>query len=428
MRATIDWSVEPAPRRRSATCSRTSASSRRGSPSKRSRRSAPAARGTARRSTRSARSSTARSSSRPTSTGASVVLAARDRARVRARSGSRRAATRTAMRAAHADYYAGLVARLAPGLRGTGTGRCRAAARARAAEPPRRGAPPRLHRPARRRRRLRLEPAHLLVDRRASSPRCALWMLELLGKQQPITPHTRAVACVLRAVGRDVAAPIGSGGRRPRRVRPAVHRERRRGCRRDGDRRARRRRACSSPTSTCRPRQAELQRGGRRRSARSATRGARPSPRSSLGRLALAARRASPRRSQHFDRATGDRAGRAGPVHAGGRGQPASRAELPRAATSTRPRRSSGSTLRLAARLHYEEGIAYGLEGHVRRRRRARRRVAGRRAVGRGGAIVRQRIGRLRRRGVHRARAAASRRCASATRRAWRPASAPAPT
>ncbi len=43
---------------------------------------------------------------------------------------------------------------------------------------------------------------------------------------------------VLRALGRDVAAPERAGGRRARRVRAAVHRERRRGCRGDGARRA----------------------------------------------------------------------------------------------------------------------------------------------------------------------------------------------
>ena len=43
-----------------------------------------------------------------------------------------------------------------------------------------------------------------------------LWMQELLGKQTAPTAHTRGRRLVLRHVGRDVAAPVGSGRRRPR--------------------------------------------------------------------------------------------------------------------------------------------------------------------------------------------------------------------
>ena len=51
----------------------------------------------------------------------------------------------------------------------------------------------------------------------------------------PALPRDRVV---LRAVGRDVAAPLSRGRRRPRRVRAAVHRERGRGCRGHGAGRA----------------------------------------------------------------------------------------------------------------------------------------------------------------------------------------------
>ena len=171
MRATIDWSVEPAPRRaarpargprrlRDAVHPRGGRGARRG----------PLV-GRARRSTASRHSSTPRWSSRPRSTGASVFsLLAIVREYAIGRLKERGDAD--VVRAAHADYYRDLVARVAPHLRGAGQADAVAAARPGAAEPSRGGAPPRLHRPPRRRRRLRMEPAHLLVDRRASSPRC----------------------------------------------------------------------------------------------------------------------------------------------------------------------------------------------------------------------------------------------------------------
>ncbi len=54
-----------------------------------------------------------------------------------------------AVRVAHADYYIGLVRRVAPGLRGAGQADAVVELGPRAAEPPRGGAAPRLHRPAR---------------------------------------------------------------------------------------------------------------------------------------------------------------------------------------------------------------------------------------------------------------------------------------
>ena len=100
------------------------------------------------------------------------VLAARDRARVRARpaQGARRGRPRA--RGARRLLPALVRATSPPTCAAPGQAGRVAAARPGAAEPPRRGAAPRLHRPPRRRRRLRVEPAHLLVDRRASSARC----------------------------------------------------------------------------------------------------------------------------------------------------------------------------------------------------------------------------------------------------------------
>ena len=105
------------------------------------------------------------------------------------------------------------------------TGRCRQAARPGAAEPPRCGPPPRLHD--------RLDDAgdfawRLLVYWWISGffTEVRLWMLELLDKEQPDhAAHARGRG-VLRAVGRDVAAPVGAGRRRTRRMRAAVRRER----------------------------------------------------------------------------------------------------------------------------------------------------------------------------------------------------------
>lgn len=97
------------------------------------------------------------------------------------------------MRAAHADYYSALVERVAPGLRGADQG---AAVVQLGAELPN----------------LRAAVRHLVhIDRLDDAGDFAwrlliywwvagffgevrVWMLELLGKQQPITPHTRAVA------------------------------------------------------------------------------------------------------------------------------------------------------------------------------------------------------------------------------------------
>ena len=62
------------------------------------------------------------------------------------------------------------------------------------------------------------------------------------------------------------------------------------------------------------------------------------------------------------------------------------------------PRPSSSTLLRLPARLHFEEGMAYGLEGHLRRRRGARRGLARRVRCRRRRRAVRQRSRPVRRR------------------------------
>ena len=65
-----------------------------------------------------------------------------------------------------------------------------------------------------------------------------LWMLELLGKPQPITHHTRAIARFFALWGEMWRRPSDADGGRPRRMRAPVHRERRRGCRGHGPGRA----------------------------------------------------------------------------------------------------------------------------------------------------------------------------------------------
>lgn len=98
-----------------------------------------------------------------------------------------------ALRAAHADYYRGLVAELAPGLRGSGQERTIAELRLQHAN-------------------LRATVRHLIhIDRLDDAADLAwalliywwitglfagvrVWMLELLGKDQPLLPHTRAIA------------------------------------------------------------------------------------------------------------------------------------------------------------------------------------------------------------------------------------------
>ena len=248
-------------------------------------------------STRSRRSSTARSSSRPRSAGASsfsLLAIVREYALGRAqgaRRGRRGAARRTptttaARRAASHPSCAG--ARQADAVAQLGP---------RAAEPARGRAPPRLHRPARRRRRLRLEPAHLLVDlgllRRGAA-------VDAGAARQGAADHARTRAAsrwFFTLWGEMWQRPSRAGGRGARRVRAPVHRERRRGCRGDGARRA-----GDGAHAVPRPRHREAagrsSRTRSRRSARSATGGRRRSPRSSLGRLGVAARRASTTRSR----------------------------------------------------------------------------------------------------------------------------------
>ena len=111
------------------------------------------------------------------------------------------------MRVAHADYYIGLVRRIAPDLRGPGQPE---AVRLLGLELPN----------------LRAAARHLVYTNRLDEAgdfawtllvywwisgffsEVRLWMLELLDKQQPITKHTRAAATLLHDVGRDVAASV----------------------------------------------------------------------------------------------------------------------------------------------------------------------------------------------------------------------------
>ena len=141
------------------------------------------------------------------------------------------------MRVAHADYYVALVGGVAPGLRGAGQAE---AVRLLGLELPN----------------LRAAVRHLVYTNRLDDAgdfawsllvywwisgffsEVRLWMLELLEKQQPISQHTRAVAWFFALWGEMWQRPVRPGRRRARRVRPAVHRERRRGCRGDGARRA----------------------------------------------------------------------------------------------------------------------------------------------------------------------------------------------
>ena len=250
-----------------------------------------------------------------------------------------------------------------------------------------------------------------------------LWMLELLGKEQPITAHTRAAAtffvlwgelwqhpsdqmvaglgeCVrlFTESGDEEAAAMAIG--RTRDGAHAVPRSRRRRRRRRAERRGR---------DPARPRQ-HVGRGDRRGLARPPRVGDRPDRRR--------ARALRPR-----DR---DRAGRRGPVHRRRRGHPAVAAELP----PRRGRDRRGGVRRAAAAVDaaaLRGGHRIRPRGHVRRRGDPRRRR---------GAPVR--CPRRRRRSASGSACSTSRRSwctrcrsrpsASATPRGWPPASAPAPT
>ena len=129
------------------------------------------------------------------------------------------------VRVAHADYYVGLVRRVAPDLRGPGQAE---AVRLLGLELPN----------------LRAAARHLVYTNRLDDAgdfawkllvywwisgfftEVRLWMLELLDKQQPITQHTRAVAGFFTLWGEMWQRPseqvVGGLGE----SRAAVHRER----------------------------------------------------------------------------------------------------------------------------------------------------------------------------------------------------------
>ena len=233
MRATIDWSVGPAARRRSATCSRISACSPRDSPSRPSRRSGAGAswdgHGPGRAVATLVDASLVKQTEIDGRSTFSLLAIVREYAIGRLED----AAKPIVMRIAHADYYVGLVARRRARACAGRPDRCGRAARARAAEPPRGRAPPRLHGPARRRRRLRLEPPRLLVDLGILQPRCGCGCSSCSRRSSRSRSTPAPPRCSSRCGARcgSVRPP---GRRRPRRVRAALHRERRRGCRGHG--------------------------------------------------------------------------------------------------------------------------------------------------------------------------------------------------
>ena len=79
-----------------------------------------------------------------------------------------------------------------------------------------------------------------------------VWMLELLGKERPITAAHPGGRVVPRALGRDVAAAVEGGDRGTRRVRAAVHRHAATRMPRRWPSRPARRRGCSTPRRTSR--------------------------------------------------------------------------------------------------------------------------------------------------------------------------------
>ena len=371
MRATIEWSVGLLPDVAAATCSRTSASSRRGSRSTRSRRSAPAARGTARRidGARGARRRLARQADRDRRPAG--VLAPRDRARVRARParGARRGGRDA--RARTPTTTAASCARVAPAAGRRAARRdAVAAARPRAAEPARRGPPPRRTPTASTTPATSRGACSSTGGSPASSPRCGCgcwscsarssrsrraparvaWFFALWGEMWQ-RPSDEVVA----GLGECVRLFAESGDEDARRWRSP--RARRRGC------------SCPIPNvKTAAPR---ADRGGR----------ATPRARQHVGRgdhrglarpARLAARRArrGARPLQPRDR---DRRGERRPVHALGRRQPSGAASAACAERSSRPRRPDPHAAGVDPAAP-RGGDRLRPRGALRRRRGARRR------------------------------------------------------
>ena len=202
----------PAPRRAAATCSKTSACSRRASPSTPSRRSAPGDRGTAQALERLAAlvdGSLVKQTDDRRPVVFSLLAIVREyalgRLKARGDADALRARARRLLRRVSC-------ARLAPELRGTG--QADAVAQLGLELP-----------------NLRAAVRHLVYTDRLDDAgdfawslliywwiagffsEVRLWMLELLDKEQPISPAHPGRRLVLRAVGRDVAAPLGSGRR-----------------------------------------------------------------------------------------------------------------------------------------------------------------------------------------------------------------------
>ena len=288
---------------RSATCSRISASSRRGSRSTRSRRSARADRGTAQGMDALGAlvdASLVKQADIDGRSTFSLLAIVREYAlgRLEARGEA------AAMRNAHADYYAGFVRRVSPGLRGPGQADAVGAAgpgAARTSAPPSAtsSTPTGSTTPATSR-----GACSSTGGSRASSARCASGCSSCSTRRSRSRPTPARVAAFFTLWGEMWRRPVGPGRRRARRVRAAVRRERRRGCRGDGARRARHARGCGSRISTWRRAAGGAARG--RSSALHALGNwwGEAMTEVALGLLALAARRRSPSRSAHFGRAS----------------------------------------------------------------------------------------------------------------------------
>ena len=204
-----------------------------------------------------------------------------------------------------------------------------------------------------------------------------LWMLELLDKAAADHgPHPRRRR-FFALWGEMWRRPVRQVDRRARRVRAPVHRERRRGCRGDGARRARRRTRCSSPTSTWRPRRPSCSEAvGALHALGNGWGEAMTEVGARTPRAWRAARSRS--RSRISTRGIDDRRSGAGPVHrASSPGNNVARLMLPRAATSRPPRQRVRHDPVAVGPPALRRGRAVRIRGAERHRRRPRRRMAG---------------------------------------------------
>ena len=265
------------------------------------------------------------------------------------------------VRAAHADYYVGFVRRVAPGLRGDQQAQ---AVVQLGLELPN----------------LRAAVRHLVYTDRLDDAGDFAWSLLIYWWISGFFAEVRAVDAgaareaaraahhpahaggrvVPRAVGRDVAAAEPAGGGGAGRVRAAVHRERGRGCRGHGARRARdRARAARRPR--CRQGRTGAAPSSRPSCERWATAGRRPSRRCRSGDSPGCAAR-SRRRSAHFDRATEVASAGGDLFTTSVAGNLRSRLNF-QLGHIEEAEDEFVQTLLLSVELHYEEGVAYGLEG-----------------------------------------------------------------